>query len=158
MKPMRSLDTSYDGHLFRSRLEARWAVFFNTLGVVYSYEHDGYDLGDGVNYLPDFWLPELDLWIEVKGKKPLPRERDKAQRLAVQSGQDVAIVWGPIPSPLKPCRDDTVDVYEARSGLLMKGLRMGLDDDGRLTFVRQNVGWLKLADALAAARRARFGW
>jgi hypothetical protein len=52
----RAIETSYNGYRFRSRLEARWAVFFHALGVKYKYESEGFDLG-GVYYLPDFWLP-----------------------------------------------------------------------------------------------------
>lgn len=30
-------ETYYDGYRFRSRLEARWAVFFNNIGLEYDY-------------------------------------------------------------------------------------------------------------------------
>jgi len=42
-------------------------VFFDALGIKYYYEHEGFDLGDAGWYLPDFWLPELKTWIEIKG-------------------------------------------------------------------------------------------
>lgn len=29
---IKAIETEYDGHKFRSRLEARWAVFFNAIG------------------------------------------------------------------------------------------------------------------------------
>lgn len=70
---IKAIETIYpypDGDKFRSRLEARWAVFFNTLGLEYRYEHEGFDLGDGVWYLPDFWLPKLDCWVEIKPVLP----------------------------------------------------------------------------------------
>jgi hypothetical protein len=63
---IRPIETEYNGYLFRSRLEARWAVFFDTLGVPYEYEPEGFELGDGTRYLPDFWLPTWDAWVEVK--------------------------------------------------------------------------------------------
>ncbi len=53
------IETIYNGHLFRSRLEARWAVFFDRLGIVWEYEYEGFNL-DGVKYLPDFWLPDFN--------------------------------------------------------------------------------------------------
>ena len=73
------VQTEYKGYLFRSRLEARWAVFFDSLGVRWEYESEGYDLGDGIQYLPDFllhgvkldhFLPEenCDIYVEVKGQ------------------------------------------------------------------------------------------
>ena len=76
---MKAIDTEYKGYLFRSRLEARWAVFFDACGVKWEYEPEGFDLGDGIYYLPDFLLHDVvirynqgnavkDLWIEVKGR------------------------------------------------------------------------------------------
>lgn len=70
----KAIQTSYKGYLFRSRLEARWAVFFDTCGVDWEYEPEGYDLGDGVRYLPDFLLHGVDgrdggdIYVEVKGQ------------------------------------------------------------------------------------------
>ena len=61
------IETVYRGYRFRSRLEARWAVFFDAVGLEFEYEKEGFDLGDGIKYLPDFWIPSLNLWIEVKG-------------------------------------------------------------------------------------------
>jgi hypothetical protein len=65
---LKAIDTPYKGHLFRSRLEARWAVFFTVMGWSWEYEVEGFDL-DGVWYLPDFKLktPQgADHWIEIK--------------------------------------------------------------------------------------------
>jgi len=42
---MKAIPTRYAGCHFRSRLEARWAVFFDRLGVAWQYEPEGYDLG-----------------------------------------------------------------------------------------------------------------
>ncbi|WP_280215853.1 hypothetical protein [Nocardia cyriacigeorgica] len=52
---IRPIETSYAGYRFRSRTEARWAVFFDTLGITWEYEPQGYVL-DGRPYLPDFKL------------------------------------------------------------------------------------------------------
>ena len=66
-------DTYYKGYRFRSRLEARWAVFFDACGVDWEYEPEGYDLGNSISYLPDFKLHGVagrdggDLYVEVKG-------------------------------------------------------------------------------------------
>lgn len=63
---LKAIDTHYNGYKFRSRLEARWAVFFDALGIKYEYEKEGYDLGDGLYYLPDFYLPESNEFVEIK--------------------------------------------------------------------------------------------
>jgi hypothetical protein len=63
---IRPIATRYGGFLFRSRLEARWAVFFDTLGIKWLYEPQGFDV-DGRPYLPDFCLLlGKMLWAEVK--------------------------------------------------------------------------------------------
>src|ERR1700684_1558662 len=67
---MKAIETRYKGYRFRSRLEARWAVFFDALGLDWEYEPEGFELGAGVRYLPDFWLPKFcgpkGLYVEVK--------------------------------------------------------------------------------------------
>ena len=59
------LETEYQGYRFRSRLEARWAVFFTMIGIPWLYEHQGFDV-EGRWYLPDFYFPTLDIYGEVK--------------------------------------------------------------------------------------------
>jgi hypothetical protein len=61
------IETIYNGFRFRSRAEARWAVFFDTCGIKYQYEPEGVRLSDETLYLPDFYLPDSDTWFEVKG-------------------------------------------------------------------------------------------
>ena len=66
------IQTRYAGHRFRSRLEARWAVFFDAMKIDWEYEPQGYTITDPWGresraYLPDFHLPDLDVWAEVKG-------------------------------------------------------------------------------------------
>jgi hypothetical protein len=66
MSNVKAIETQYQGYLFRSRLEARWAVFFDALGIEWRYEPEGYELPDGTRYLPDFWLPSEGKFAEVK--------------------------------------------------------------------------------------------
>lgn len=69
MSGLQAIETRYRGFRFRSRLEARWAVFFDALGVEWEYEPQGYRLSDGTQYLPDFRAvsPQgLATWYEVK--------------------------------------------------------------------------------------------
>lgn len=68
---IKAIETKYAGCRFRSRLEARWAVFFDHMGIKWEYESEGYPLPSGY-YLPDFWLPVVEangqsgIWFEVK--------------------------------------------------------------------------------------------
>lgn len=70
VEDMKAIETVYKGYRFRSRLEARWAVFFDALEMRYTYEPEGFHIGKGVMYLPDFYLPDLDTWIEIKPQLP----------------------------------------------------------------------------------------
>lgn len=87
---IQAIETRYAGCRFRSRLEARWAVFLDALGVKWEYEPQGFENrmfcscrlndaefeawggvyqcdGNRCRYLPDFYLPETRTWVEVKG-------------------------------------------------------------------------------------------
>jgi hypothetical protein len=92
---IQAIQTRYRGHKYRSRLEARWAVFFDALGIKFEYEKEGYVLPSG-NYLPDFWLPEHKYFIEIKGQAQTDEEETLATELAEQSGHRVFIFSGSI--------------------------------------------------------------
>ena len=84
------IETHYKGYRFRSRLEARWAVFFDAINFKWEYEVEGYSL-DGLYYLPDFWLPEGSVFVEVKPNTPSSIELEKARRLAIVHPVIIAI-------------------------------------------------------------------
>jgi hypothetical protein len=92
----KAIDTIYDGCHFRSRLEARWAVFFKSLGIPYQYEVEGFDI-EGLLYLPDFWLPEQRSFFEVKGPLTFNSGERKARALSIAS-QCPVFMFGNIPS------------------------------------------------------------
>lgn len=67
---MKAIETVYKGYKFRSRLEARWAVFFDEIGIDWVYEPEGFEKefdGETFRYLPDFYFPKENMWAEVKG-------------------------------------------------------------------------------------------
>ncbi len=94
---IKAIETKYKGYKFRSRLEARWAVFFDALGIKWEYEKEGYALGDAGLYLPDFWLPGISggAWIEIKGEYPTDAELIKAEALCDATKKDVYVFVGP---------------------------------------------------------------
>jgi hypothetical protein len=74
---IKPIETIYNGYKFRSRLEARWAVFFDEMNIKYEYELEGFEMQIpkdeieivGCNklfYLPDFYIQELDIFVEIK--------------------------------------------------------------------------------------------
>ena len=94
------LETFYHGVYFRSRTEARFAVFLDCIGIKWEYEPQGFNLGDNLNYLPDFKIYNVSthhgngfitydyIWVEVKGiwddinGKLTQRDFDKIIRFA----------------------------------------------------------------------------
>jgi hypothetical protein len=90
---VKAIETIYKGYRFRSRLEARWAIFLDTVGEPWEYEKEGYDL-KGVYYLPDFYLPRLGCFIEVKGEAPSVEELAKAEMLRDEVGKAIAVFSG----------------------------------------------------------------
>jgi hypothetical protein len=93
---LKAIETAYQDYRFRSRLEARWAVLLNALGLIWTYEAEGYDLGAAGYYLPDFFLPAIGCWLEIKGQPPTHGEIQKALALSTQAGQPVVIFYGEI--------------------------------------------------------------
>ena len=69
---IKPIETLYKGYRFRSRLEARWAVFFDAIGADWEYETEGFILPDGTKYLPDFYLKNVrgrgneNIYVEIK--------------------------------------------------------------------------------------------
>ena len=99
-----AIETTWRGYRFRSRLEARWAVFFETLGLQWEYEPEGFELGDGLRYLPDFLLRvrvngfRADLYVEVKPSGSKAAAWDKAKQLGAHA--PILLLAG-VPDPKK---------------------------------------------------------
>jgi hypothetical protein len=55
---------------FRSTLEANWARTLDGLSISWQYEPWLYHAPSGERYLPDFWLPRIRTFLEVKGQSP----------------------------------------------------------------------------------------
>lgn len=111
---IQAIETRYAGCVFRSRLEARWAVFFDELGIEWEYEPQGFETegvcwSSGGRYLPDFYLPNLHncdwggpgVYVEVKGSDASvdPRKLEVMADL-IDFGGPLAnglLLLGPIP-------------------------------------------------------------
>ena len=102
---IKPIETVYKGYRFRSRLEARWAICFDALGMIWEYEKEGFPLISGP-YLPDFWLPypgDLNFsgyhnaghWLEVKGQEPTQHELAALLHLSIHTNHSGILVWGP---------------------------------------------------------------
>lgn len=74
MELLKSIPCEYNGILMRSFLEKRIAEKLDECFVRWWYEPQGFKMSDGTCYCPDFYLPDLKMWIEGKG---VMTEKDK---------------------------------------------------------------------------------
>jgi hypothetical protein len=92
--PPVAIETYYHGYQCRSRLEARWIVFFESIGIQFYYEPEGYKLPSGW-YLPDLFLPQIRMWAEVKPMRFTAVEKDKCKELVDATGHPCLLLPGP---------------------------------------------------------------
>ncbi len=96
MTTIQVIPTEYHNTLFRSRLEARWAVFFDALEVPWEFEPEAF--GDGEKgYLPDFWLPNQNCYFEVKPDTNFDEQKIALACIATQ--KRVMVATGPVAPP-----------------------------------------------------------
>lgn len=98
MRHIKSLPSTYRGVLFRSRLEARWAALFDSYAIKWAYESEGFATPSG-NYLPDFFLPDFNYYVEVK-PGPLMHDEIAICSVSEQTGAKFLI----LDSPIVQCR------------------------------------------------------
>jgi hypothetical protein len=131
---VKPIETIHNGYRFRSRLEARWAVFFDKLGIKYYYERQGYDLGKVGWYLPDFWLPhyadpDIDdgktgVFVEIKPTKATEYEYSRGFVLAEQTGMNVFIFQGePYPNEYSVTQIQFWDLGRLEPPIIMHNLQ-----------------------------------
>lgn len=97
--PKRAL---WNGFCFRSRLEARWAIFLEYLQIDYLYEPKTFRLPNGHKYTPDFYLPSRRVWFEIKPTYPTELERERAQLLSSMpsvKGHRILLIYGSVQPP-----------------------------------------------------------
>lgn len=90
---IKAIETSYKGYRFRSRLEARWAVFFDALRIKWLYEPEGFEFEDGTKYLPDFYLPQYGSYVEIK-PEITPAAKQNCYMLTKATRKFVMLVCG----------------------------------------------------------------
>ena len=168
---LKPIETQYNGYRFRSRMEARWAVYLDAVGIEYVYEPEGYDLSDAGWYLPDFWLPQVNMFAEVK---PLPltkKERLKCNCLTKMTGHDCLRLIGIPDKKAYFISDDFNGDYHKNIGFILTDMYLyehrfyyiepadEVDYNGNLTtFDNPYIGdhFYNVLCAIKKARSARF--
>jgi hypothetical protein len=121
-----ALPTVYRDTQFRSLLEACWAATLDSLRIAWEYEPETFKLPSGARYLPDFHLPEIGVWLEVKGPG-VPRVEkayELGEMLACECadmactcrwpGGEIVIVGHP-PAPMDPWSDEDYSHWPSRA-------------------------------------------
>ncbi len=88
---MKSIQVSYKGTKYRSKLEATTAKFFCEHGIKFIYEPEVFEFRDGTRYTPDFYLPEQQIWVECKGVMTDECEH-KIEMLANECKEELVVV------------------------------------------------------------------
>ena len=158
---IKAIETSYKGYRFRSRLEARWAVFFDALGIKWEYEKEGFDLGDGLRYLPDFWLPDHLWFVEVKAIPPVDDELAKIRALNDNPPEPALGVICVVGIPEVPVlREYAVEDKNTgkNCGIIVNptGNTVSLLLRCDLLFLKPNWSMIHIEKAVQMARSARF--
>ena len=112
--------THYNGVIYRSRNEAKVAIFLHEAEIQFEFEPQGSTQHGLFYYKVDFFLPEMNWFIEVKPRKYLKegitREaKIKALTLAERTGIPVAFCFGINWSHKDPCIDPLLVVDPHRN-------------------------------------------
>jgi len=166
---LKVIETIYKGYKFRSRLEARFAVFFDSLGIDWEYEIEGFVLDNGEWYLPDFYLPTFDngMWVEVKPKDFTEEEKERCRLLCKGTKKSV---WLAAPKPDFICYE--VFYYDNHYGYIegdgipnadqaefenrMFAMSAYGKTGGAINLEYRNLVGERLKNAVLEARQARF--
>ena len=161
----KAIETVYKGYRFRSRLEARWALFFDEMGYEWEYELEGYQLSNGEWYLPDFILRTNPgsqqspvIYVEIKGQEPSKEEINKALILQMDSGTTVHIYFGDpycykIVGGVPKIRIDESGNLIVKSSEIEPAITIGCDFDKNPSL---KLCWPWVYRAALKARQARF--
>lgn len=83
----------YGGYEMRSHSETRWAAIMDAMSVAWVYESRTVVTRHG-GYMPDFFLPAVGAFVEVKGPIPSQIEREKAWDAQRITGFPVVFAYG----------------------------------------------------------------
>jgi hypothetical protein len=161
MQHIAAIQTRFKGYLFRSRLEARWAVFFDRCRAQFVYEAEGFRLPSGP-YLPDFYLPRQGLFVEIKPVSMLPTRNfefgqdnpypiDDVFPLELNLIYELAKATGLVGCVMYGDPFDVLDFHDSLGGAVIAFPKQGLQSSPCWHLFFQNT-----EEAAIAAREARF--
>lgn len=152
MGELKAIETNYDGYRFRSRLEARWAVFFDTLGIKYEYEPEGFEMSNGERYLPDFYFPEFGMYAEVKGESGhVLEDMKRVERFVLENKSEVVILSN-IP------HDDLTDGLYLFPFMYFESRQQGMTSMRYLLFLYDDDDGARIEDDFSIGHNRRWNY
>lgn len=116
VRRINAIETKYKRIIFRSQLEAKWALFWDKLRLKWVYEPECV-FSDGTKYTPDFWIPDLSLFIEIKPNETIAKEEgaiSKCKKLADETGARVYLDMGGFAWPIsEECAYSSISYSDA---------------------------------------------
>jgi hypothetical protein len=83
----------YKGIQMRSILETKVACFLDALSIKWQYEPKAFTLSTGLILIPDFYLTELDMWIEAKGDLN-GANKDAWKQFTIENNTEIMLLNG----------------------------------------------------------------
>jgi len=131
--------TTYRGVLFRSRLEAKWAAFFDNVKWNWEYEPCGFD-----GWIPDFAIygdPKI-IYVEVKPIVKFCTETSDKIDSAADTSHPIILIGQTCPVPgFDGTCDDTMQLGWMRDELGWSDASLGSWDDC-IGYCDANQGWV----------------
>lgn len=105
--------TKFDDIIYRSKLEAKHAFFMKFLDVKFHYEPLAFNF-PSFRYIPDFWIPELDVFVEIKPRYPYVEEIEKCEFVS-RLGFNIVLLYGTL-TPPHSLQSDPIKDYSHENG------------------------------------------
>lgn len=86
----------YAGNDFRTEIALRWGIFFTRSEIDFEYEKQFFELQDGSWYLPSFYIPHLNSWVEVSDTNDKKIEK-RIEELSSITNNPVYFFYGYLP-------------------------------------------------------------
>jgi hypothetical protein len=139
----RSIGTRYDGHAFKSILEAKHAFFFNAIGLAWEYErYTIHGIGvENASYTIDFWLPDLATYVEIKPREPYDPQRLKCEELCRRMRRDVVLLYNTQFTVPYAEKEERGLAYEHSEGI--RGMRWRFDRSQQQVAFEDGVTWVQ---------------
>ena len=136
-KPRISTECFYNGKRYLSRLEAKHAKLMDAMKVRFKHEMQKVTIADNEEYTPDYYLPKLNAFLEIKPDEPPLDARLKCRQACENSGIDVYLFYKSqfIPADTESGRD-----YTHASGI--RAMRWWQDDEEVVHFDDSKYLWV----------------